>query len=278
MRILILGGGGMLGHQLARTLHPRHAVAVTVRGSAADHRARAGAADLPCFDRVEARAPAAVQRAIGEFRPDAVVNCIGVVKQLAPADLAEATEINSLLPHRLAGWCRQGGARLVHISTDCVFSGRRGFYAETDPADADDWYGRTKLAGEVAHPHCLTLRTSFIGPELRQKNGLMEWFLSQTGTIRGYRRAIFSGLTTAELSRTLETILTDHPNLCGIRHVASDPIDKYMLLQLLRRHFDRDIAIEPDDQVVVDRSLDASLLRRETGGCPPSWAEMISRL
>jgi dTDP-4-dehydrorhamnose reductase len=278
MRVLVLGGDGMLGHQLTRTLQQRHAVAVTIRGQAQNYRVLSGLADVECFAGIDARSPDALQRAIARFGPDAIVNCIGIVKQQELADMTEAIEINALLPHRLAQLCRASGARLVHISTDCVFSGRKGMYVESDFADAEDWYGRTKLLGEVTDAPCLTLRTSMIGRELRHKRGLMEWFLAQKGTVRGYRRAVFSGLTTAALSRAVETILTDYPNLNGLYHISSEPIDKYTLLQLLRDRFHRDIEIKADDRVVIDRSLDSTRLRREIRYAAPSWPEMVSEL
>src|SRR5262249_32316179 len=132
------------------------------------------------------------------------------VKQRSEASAAiPSLEINSLLPHRLALVCAAAGARLVHLSTDCVFSGRKGAYTESDPPDADDLYGRSKYLGEVASPGCLTLRTSIIGRELSRKTGLLEWLLSQRGaTVKGFRSAIFSGFTTHEMGRIIERLLT----------------------------------------------------------------------
>jgi dTDP-4-dehydrorhamnose reductase len=278
MRILVFGGDGMLGHQLAQRLQPRHQVGVTIRSRSDTYRRLSGLTTIDCFDAIDVRNADLVSTVVARFAPDAVVNCVGIVKQRGLQDAAEPVEVNTRFPHRLAQICHAHGARLIHISTDCVFSGRKGMYTEVDKPDPADWYGQTKAAGEVEAPRCLTLRTSMIGKELRNSRGLLEWFLAQTGTVHGYRRAVFSGLTTIALSHAIETILVQHPNLDGLRHISSAPIDKYSLLMFLRDHFHRDIEIEPNDDVVIDRSLDAALLYRETGYCPPSWPEMVSEL
>ncbi len=212
-------------------------------------------------------------------RPEAVVNCVGIVKQRPSANDAIASlEINALLPHRLARLCRIAGARLIHISTDCVFSGRKGGYLETDPSDAEDIYGRTKYLGEVAENHCLTLRTSIVGRELARKTGLLEWFLAQKGTVSGFSNAIFSGLTTNELSRVIEGMLVDHQNASGIFQVSSAPIDKYSLLLLFQKYLSPDTQVVPDARIVIDRSLDSTRFRNEFGYQPPTWEAMVKEL
>jgi dTDP-4-dehydrorhamnose reductase len=212
-------------------------------------------------------------------RPSVVVNCIGLVKQLAQADdPLSALPINALLPHRLARLCGLVGARFVHISTDCVFNGRKGSYLESDPSDAEDLYGRSKYLGEVAYPHSITLRTSIIGHELSSAHGLVGWFLAQEGTVKGYRKAIFSGLPTVELSRIVRDVVLPQPELSGLYHVAAEPIAKYDLLQLVRDAYGKTIAIEPDDGVSIDRSLNAERFRKATGYVAPPWPELVERM
>src|SRR5262249_16945541 len=232
MRVLILGGDGMLGHRLFQHLRPRHDVKVTLRRDLDAYRTHAVFDAGNTYTGVDVRQFDRLVEAIADFAPNAIVNCVGIVKQRREAkDQVASLEINSLLPHRLALLARAANIRLVHVSTDCVFSGRRGNYREDDVADADDLYGRTKLLGEVAGPHCVTLRTSMIGPELSRKSGLLEWFLAQGGlTIKGYTHAIFSGFITAELSRIIERVLASTA-IEGLYQISSDPISKYDLLR-----------------------------------------------
>jgi dTDP-4-dehydrorhamnose reductase len=229
---------------------------------------------------VDVRQPEGLDAALERSRPDAVVNCVGVVKQLAAAkDPVESITINALYPHQLAGACRQRGIRLVHISTDCVFDGRQGGYREDDPASATDLYGRSKALGEVTGPGCLTVRTSIIGRELSGTSGLVEWFLSRRGgAADGFVRAIFSGFTTLALSRILLRLLTDHPALEGLYHVAAAPIDKHTLLQLLNSAYEAGVTITPREEPRIDRSLDATRFLSATGLAPPTWETMIAEM
>jgi dTDP-4-dehydrorhamnose reductase len=279
MRILVVGGDGMLGHQLLRSLAPRHEVKVTLRRDL-DAYARHGLfSTANAYDGVEARSLERLLEAVGRFRPQAIVNAVGVVKQRPLAkESIPSLELNALLPHRLALLAGSAGARLVHFSTDCVFSGRKGNYSEADTPDPVDLYGYTKLLGEVAEPRCMTLRTSLIGHELARKQSLIEWFLAQEGSVRGFRNAIFSGLTTLELARIVETLLVDHPDAEGVWHVSSAPIDKYSLLGLVKKHYGLDIEIVPDDELHCDRSLDSTRFRRRFGYQPPSWDAMIAEM
>ena len=280
MKVLILGGSGMLGHKLWQTCAARFDTYVTFRREAAAY------TQLGFFDPsrslhgVSAENSETVTRAVHTVRPDVVINCIGIVKQdSAATDPVASTAINSLYPHRLARLCAATDARLIHLSTDCVFSGRRGHYAETDTPDAEDLYGRTKLLGEVQAGNCLTLRTSMVGRELERRHGLLEWFLGQAGkTVRGFTRAVFSGLTTVELAELIGDIVADHQQLRGIWHVAADPITKFDFLSLVRDTFGLPIEIDPDDTFVCDRSLDATRLRHEIGFTPRPWGEMIERI
>jgi dTDP-4-dehydrorhamnose reductase len=225
---------------------------------------------------VDAENPDALAGTLRDLRPNVVLNCIGVVKQLATAkDPLTSIPINSILPHRLARLCDLGGARLIHISTDCVFNGRRGNYRESDPPDAEDLYGRSKLLGEVDYPNAITLRTSIIGPELSSCNGLVEWFLSEKGPVKGYRKAVFSGLTTDELTRVVTDFVLKRPELRGTYHVSAEPIDKYRLLNIVKDVYGVETEIGLDEEMAIDRSLDSSRFREATGYRPPAWPQMI---
>ncbi len=279
-RLLILGGDGMLGHRLMAELSARHTVRVTL------HRELAAYAQWPEFGPrnavggVEASDIAQINRLVTEFKPDAMVNCVGIVKQRDESKSARISiEINALFPHQLADIAQATGCHLVHLSTDCVFSGRRGNYREDDLADAEDIYGRTKWLGEVAKAGCITLRTSIIGPELSRKSGLLEWFLSQQGkTVSGFRKAIFSGFTTAELSRIIEMLLTRFPEASGLYHVSSEPISKYDLLRRIGDRLKLGIDVIPEDSFVCDRSLDSIAFQQHFHYRPPSWDAMIEEL
>ncbi len=279
MRILILGGDGMLGHQLLRHFTPTHDCRVTLRQPLESYASfglfHAGNA----YGGIELNIMDSIRPVLATFRPEAVINAVGIVKQRPAAEeVIPSLEINALLPHRVALACRDVGARLVHMSTDCVFSGRKGDYTETDPADADDLYGRTKYLGEVHAPNSITLRTSIIGRELARKTALLEWFLAQKGSIRGFRKAIFSGFTTIEMARIIETLLTRFPRAAGLYHVSSEPISKYDLLGLVKKRLGLAVDIVPYDDFVCDRSLDSTRFRSEFGYRPPSWSAMIAEL
>ena len=278
--MLIIGGSGMLGHKLWQTFRDRFDTYATFRQGPAAYE-RFGIFDpARSVGHVSAEDFDSVVRAFARVRPEAVVNCVGIVKQDAAArDALTSSGGNALFPHRRAHRCRASGARLVPLSTDCVFTGRKGNYSEADAPDAEDLYGRSKLLGEVDYEDCLTVRTSMIGRELAGAHGLVEWFLSQRGRrVRGFRRAVFSGFTTEALSGLIADVLEGHAGLRGVWHVAAEPINKFDLLSLVRETYGLDIEIEPDETFVCDRSLDASRFRGATGLTPPAWPEMIGRL
>jgi len=280
VRILILGGDGMLGHQLLKSWQSSHDVRVTLRQNRTEYTKYSLFHNGNSFYNIDVRNFDDVQKVAETFKPDAVINAVGIIKQRIEAqDAIMSLEINSLLPHRLSFLCQQLGCRLVHISTDCVFSGSKGNYMEDDLEDSGNLYGRSKLLGEVAGPHAITLRTSIIGLELTRKESLVEWFLKQRGSIRGFIKAIYSGFTTQELARIIEFVLLKHSSLSGFWHVASAPISKYDLLKKLGNYSNRkDIKIEPSDELVCDRSLNASHFLEATGYQPPSWDEMLKEL
>jgi len=270
----------MLGHQLLKSWRGRHDVRVTLRRELAAYESFSLFTGVNAAAGIDARSTERLAMVIAEFRPDAVVNAVGIVKQRPEgAAVIPCLELNALLPHRLAELCRAANVRLVHMSTDCIFSGRKGDYSERDAPDADDLYGRTKLLGEVTEPGCITLRTSIIGRELSRKTGLLEWFLSQRGgTVKGFRNAIFSGFTTIELGRIIERVLTQFPTANGLYHASAAAISKHDLLQKINAALGLGITIQPDDDFRCDRSLDSSRFRHEFGYSPPSWDEMVAEL
>jgi dTDP-4-dehydrorhamnose reductase len=278
--VLVLGASGMLGNAVLRlfaqgTGYRAVGTVRTVRAQQllpkALHDSVLTGVDVEDFD--------SLAGGIAAAKPDVVINCIGIVKQLSAAeDPLSAIPINSLLPHRLARLCELGGARLVHISTDCVFSGRTGGYLESDFADADDLYGRSKYLGEVDYPHAVTLRTSIIGYELDGARSLLGWFLAQSGPVRGFTRAVFSGLPTFELARVIRDFVLPNAALRGLYHVSADPITKYDLLALVARVYGRSVEIIPSDELVIDRSLDSTRFRSASGYLPPKWPELVKKM
>ncbi len=169
--------------------------------------------------------------------------------------------------------------RLIHISTDCVFSGEEGGYTEGSLADATDVYGKTKYLGEVTGNNVLTIRTSIIGRELVRSRGLLEWFISNRGgTVNGYDNAIFSGFPTVTFAGIIKDIILNHPELNGLYHVASNPIDKYTLLNMINDTMHLGIKIVRLPAFRCDRSLDATKFSKATGFKPPPWSIMIDEL
>jgi dTDP-4-dehydrorhamnose reductase len=279
-KVLVLGASGMLGNAVFR-LFAQSTGFLTVGSMRSANQLRFLAKDLHnhviCGTDVENLDSLA--SLLSNLMPDIVINCIGLVKQQAAADdPLVVIPINSLLPHQLARLCETARARLVHISTDCVFSGIKGMYTEADVSDANDLYGRSKYLGEVISPHAITLRTSIIGHELSGSQSLVNWFLSQQGDVRGFRRAIFSGLPTVELALVIRDYVIPRPELHGLFHVSSKPINKYELLRLIAKTYGKSNDIQPDDQLVIDRSLDSTLFCQATGYRQKEWSELIERM
>lgn len=282
LTILVLGANGMLGNAVLRWFSRqerfnvvgsvRHARGIDVLQPLAPSARLVSGVDVENLD--------SLTRLFAQARPDVVINCIGLIKQLAEADdPLSVLPLNALLPHRLDLLSRAAGARLVHMSTDCVFSGSRGNYHESDRPDADDLYGRSKLLGEVtASASAITLRTSIIGHELGSAHALVNWFLSQKTGINGYTRAVFSGVPTVELARIIDQHVLPDPGLAGLYHVSAEPIDKCSLLQLVAKEYGHRIPITPSDEVKIDRSLDSSRFRSATGYRPDSWPELVRRM
>lgn len=278
--ILILGASGMLGSTLMNYFfeQPNFNVHGTVRS--ADSLAHfAPELRLKFLYGINMDSVDSLISAFNLAKPDIVVNCVGLVKQLSSSeDPLMTLPINAILPHRLAKICSVTNSRLIHLSTDCVFSGREGMYSETDTPDASDLYGLSKRLGEVTCDNAITLRTSIIGHELSGQRSLINWFLAQEGTVGGFSRAIFSGLPTVEIAKIIEKYIIPYPNLTGLYHVSADPIDKYSLLKLVAEIYDKKIIIRDDTSLKIDRSLDSTLFRRATGYTPPCWADLINEM
>ena len=269
----------MLGHQLFSDLKLRHDVKVTLRRDLSAYQSYGGFTASNAYEGVEVHATDRLLDVVADFRPDVIINAIGIVKQLSVAkESIPSLEVNALLPHRLALIARTVGARFLHFSTDCVFSGRKGNYSEADTPDPEDLYGRSKLLGEVGDAHCLTLRISLIGHELDRKTSLVEWFLSQKGQVQGFLKANFSGFTTIEMARIVEMLIVKHPEAHGIWHVSSEPIDKCSLLTLVKKHYGVGTEIIPNDDFRCDRSLNSARFRERFDYRPPTWASMIEEM
>lgn len=279
-RLLIVGGGGMLGHKLWQMADSKVDTWATVRQVTPALRALGLGSPDRTIEHLDVRQPGSLEEALDRARPDAVVNCVGIIKQLAAAkDPVESITINSLHPHLLARACATRGVRLVHISTDCVFDGQRGRYTERDVPNATDLYGRSKALGEAIGPGALTVRTSIIGRELSGSSGLVEWFLSRRGgAADGFAQAVFSGFTTTALAGILLRILAEHASLEGLYHVAAAPIDKHALLHLLNDAYRAGVTITRRDEPRIDRSLDGTRFTAATGIEAPGWGAMIAEL
>ncbi|MCK5133669.1 MAG: SDR family oxidoreductase [Candidatus Sabulitectum sp.] len=282
-KVLVLGGDGMLGHKVFQVFNEDYETHASFLGL------RDYTSAFPVYKEVPASRIhigvnalnyAALQSLIEEVQPDVVVNCIGLIKQLEEAsDHILAIQMNSVLPHNLAQICSSSGARLVHVSTDCVFSGDKGNYTEDDPSDVMDLYGKSKALGEVNYAPHLTVRTSIIGREWVRSTALLEWFLSQQGkTVKGYKNAVYSGFTTEAIARLIKKTVSERPDLTGLWHVSSNPVSKLELISMIKEAWGLDITVEPFEDTPCDRSLDSSRFFGETGFERPSWESMIEGL
>lgn len=281
MKILVLGASGMLGNAVFRYLSQYENLSVfgTIRSDSAS-KFFGDSIRQNLIVNVDISDISNIKKVLEKYKPNLVINCIGLIKQLDEAhNPIRALEINSLLPHRLAELAKIFDSRLVHISTDCVFSGRVGGYLEDNFADADDLYGRSKYLGEIVDSsNAITIRTSIIGHEISSKNALLEWFLSQNDSVNGFNKAIFSGIPTVELARVIHEFILPKPDLSGLFHVSSKPIDKYSLLILIADIYKKNINIIPSDQLIINRSLDSSKFQKATGYKCPEWPELINKM
>ena len=277
MKVLVVGASGMIGSTVMRVLSekPNWQVFGSIRDSESK---RFFSPEIREFliDGVDVEHQDGLIKILIQTQPDVVVNCVGITKHKTKVeDPLISIPINTLMPHRLAGFCKLAGARLIHISTDCIFSGDKGGYVEDDYADALDMYGKSKALGEVDSPHTITLRTSTIGHELQSAYGMLEWFLSQEVQCKGFAQVIFSGLPTVVFAQVIRDIVIPHSELSGLYHVAAKPINKFDLLKLIAEIYCKNIDIVRDDQLLIDRSLDSSKFKLATGYVAPEWPELI---
>jgi len=278
MRVLVIGASGMIGSTVFRVLSEKKDW--IVYGSIRDGKIKSFF-QSPIKERlitgIDVDYTDVVVNVLNQVRPEVVVNCAGLTKHKPEAeDPLVSIPINTLMPHRLAGLCKLVGARLIHVSTDCVFSGEKGDYLENDFADARDVYGKSKALGEVNYPHAVTLRTSTIGHELQSEYGLLDWFLSQHGECKGYTRAIFSGLPTVVFAQIIRDVVIPHAELSGLYHVGAKPINKFDLLKLIANVYGKSIEIRPDAELTINRSLNSERFHFATGYVAPEWPELIN--
>jgi dTDP-4-dehydrorhamnose reductase len=280
-RTLILGASGMLGSAMLRAFDgkPDYSVIATVR-NASSLKLFTGEQQAKIITNIDVLDSDTLVSLLDRTKPNTIINCVGLIKQLSSAkDPLVALPINSLFPHKLARLAALSGSRLVHISTDCVFAGTTGSYTEDSKADASDLYGVSKHLGEVVdYDNAVTLRTSIIGRELTSTNSLVDWFLAQKGEVKGYDKAIFSGLPTCELSNVIRDVVIPNSTLKGLYHVSAKPISKYELLRLVAVQYRKDINIVREDQFAIDRSLASARFSQATGYVAPDWPELIKRM
>jgi dTDP-4-dehydrorhamnose reductase len=280
-RVLILGVSGMLGHILFFNLSKEDGLDVYATARNKDELAKWFSTEYlnKIMSGVETENIDTLVKAVAVIKPDVVINCIGIIKQLDESkDPLKSISVNALFPHRLANICAAAEARFIQISTDCVFDGTKGNYTEDDKSDAYDLYGRTKYLGEVHYPNCITLRTSIIGHELKGKRSLVEWFLAQEGKVRGYANAIYSGFPTVEMAHIISRYVIPNKELNGLYNVSSEPISKFELLRYIADRYNKEIEIESFDDFYMDRSLDSTRFRASTGYVPPTWSELVDKM
>jgi len=281
LTILVIGASGMLGHMLVRVLSPHHQVIGTT-SSKYDSKSPLAhiLSEKNWIGHVDVRNLPTVEQAINAKKPDVIINCVGLIKQkMNSEENVSAISINSLFPHQLAEICRISHIRLFHFSTDCVFQGTPGLKHVTDSPNATDLYGLSKLLGEVTNWPCITLRTSIVGRQLTGIESLIEWAISQRDkTVNGYKNAIYSGITTKQLSQTVKNLIENFPDLSGIYQVASSPISKFDLLSKLNTLLELNLNVKPETEFHCDRTLDGTLFSELTNIHIPSWDEMLAEL
>lgn len=277
MKVLILGATGMLGYSLFANLNEQENL--TVFGTVRDLKGKEDffqSYNEQFISNIDVYNLHSLESAISQVKPDVVINCIGLIKQHSISKQhIDAVKINALLPHELANLCDRFNARLIHFSTDCVFTGEKGLYTEDDLPDARDLYGKSKCLGEVSYGNHLTLRTSIIGHELNSSMSLVDWFLSQQGSIKGFSKAVFSGLPTCYIAKLLAETILPNPELSGLYHLSVDPIDKFTLLNLVAKVYEKEIEINESAELVIDRSLDSTRFSAAAHFQPPVWADLI---
>lgn len=281
MRILILGGNGMIGHKMYQVISKEFDDVWVLLKKPLDqvHSSEIFKTDkviesfnLVHFDKLS--------KVLNNLMPDLIINAAGItIRRGINDNILNSILINSALPHFLDNWVKSNNKRLIHFSTDCVFSGKKGFYSEFSATDAEDTYGKTKGLGEVISSNTITLRGSMIGRELENKTELLEWFLNQNEhSVKGYNKVIYSGITTIRMAKYVLQILNKHPNMNGIYNVSSINISKFELVKLFNQYFNKKCFIIADDSYISNKDLDSTKFYLETGFEKPNWSELIEEL
>lgn len=278
-RLLILGANGMLGGSIHRYFsQTEHITLGTVRSTSSKNLISELGFDN-IIDGIDVLVAGCLENLIEDYQPDYVFNCIGLIKQLSTSKQpALAIEINSLIPHKIAQLCNKYNSQLIHFSTDCVFSGKTGNYSESSIPDAFDLYGRSKLLGEVAYDNHITFRTSIIGHELESNVSLINWFLNQRNSVKGFSNAIFSGLPTYYIADFIYNYIINNSKISGLYHLSAEPIDKYSLLNLVKEEYSTEMDIIDYPDFVINRSLNSDRLRSTLNFTPPNWQELIKKM
>jgi len=279
-KILILGASGMLGNTFLRYFSQMNEFKITATVRSYDSiKTMTNLNKYNLLSDVDFEDINYLSKIFDLEKPDIVINCAGLIKHSKEAkDYLKMIYINSLFPHYLANLSLKYNFRLIHFSTDCVFLGTKGNYTENDYPDAVDWYGRSKLIGEINSLNAITLRTSYIGHELNSSLQLVDWFLCQTKTVKGYKKAIFSGLTTLEIAKILHKYVLVNTHLRGLYHLSGYPISKYELLLLVKNIYNKNIEIFSDEKMIINRSLDSSRFCKATNFVPKTWPLMVKEM
>lgn len=270
----------MLGHKLVQVLQTEFDVWTTLREKFIEYKKFKIFNKSRVFEKINVQNLESINKIINSKSPDVVINAVGIIKQLPNSkDVIQTLSINSLFPHYLAEICFRKQIYLINISTDCVFDGVKGNYTEDDISNASDLYGRSKSLGEVTGERCVTFRTSIIGRELFTRHSLVEWFLqSEDSKIKGFVNAIYTGFPTIILAEIISSLLKREIFLEGLYHISSEPINKFVLLNLLKKTYRKEIEIEPFEDFKIDRSLNSDKFRQETDFEPQSWEEMVETM
>jgi len=278
MKILILGGDGMIGHKMVQVLSNfNYEIIVSIREQRElTKHCFSSKAKVFFNDFLKEN----VLTFLDRVNPDVIINAIGITIRRGVNDNASnCIYINSYFPHQLANWVGIHNKRLIHFSTDCVFSGSEGSYSENSTPNALDYYGKTKGLGEVFSKNALTIRSSMIGPELFNKTELFEWVINnKEKEINGFSRVMYSGVTTIYMASFLADLIENHKNLNGIYNIASKPISKFELLHLINENFNLGLFINKDQSIISNKTLDPSKIDNELGIKSPSWNELIIEL
>jgi dTDP-4-dehydrorhamnose reductase len=281
MKILIFGAAGMIGHRIwleAQSL--KEAEVFGVVRKAKSHYQKFKIFNDNIHYEIDVSSWSKVEEILAKVRPDVIVNALGItIRKPEMSDVQKSLEINSFFPRRLLKWAQENSSRVIHLSTDCVFDGSTGQYLETSQPSAKDNYGKTKFLGEIEGQSALTLRFSCIGRELDSHTELLDWYLLQNGkNIKGFGKAIYSGVTTQVVAREVIRMVTQFPELNGLFQLSSSPISKYDLLCLVQKVYGTNGAIIRNDDYIADKTLVCEKYKKVTGFSAPTWQKMVEDL